>query len=434
MSTRRRIHLKSFLLLALLVSLVGAACMVASNAILAPPPLFDGETQTFSVEIDDARDGTLEADVDGTSSSAPGVLADESAVDHRVMAAVRADADTIRFDCDHETGAGPVEIRCSGVAEGTFTIAELGDDAAFTVSLFQFPDIVPSEIDVGGGAIFRVDCGEGPSGQSIDIDESPNQKILIAPVGIGATRCEVRIELITAITSAGFEEDITVSARVTAQNTSATTCLIDSDCPPEEPICGPQQECQDGGTADACIVPSFHCDAGHGFCVNDTCTSGNAGAPCRFPGECAPGNTCEFGMCKGPDCSTDADCPPEYPNCTEEGCTDEGLEGQGCFLGFACVSGLCRSGVCTTIAGNGESCIGDVVCDGSLACFASTSTCMPRSSPGASCDADEECDGIQNGTHSCIGNVCQTTSPAGGACETTVDCSRFLFCFQGTCN
>ena len=227
------------------------------------------------------------------------------------------------------------------------------------------------------------------------------------------------------------------------------TCLRESDCPAEKPVCSggvcvaPASCTSDGdcpgGTcnlvsglceacADCCTLNS-DCPEGH-TCNGDGRCEAPPPTPCSVANECEVGQVCEAGSCKPFDdtfaCSTDAECPRDH-TCNAfggvcEGCINDAfclnspngpkcdVDGSGpgkgyCYVECGAAAGDCPTGeTCDTGAGGlcVPACTSRADCEGGLACKAGA--CGP-------CATDAQCADTE---------VCNTSQ---GTCVPAPTCS-----------
>ena len=163
-----------------------------------------------------------------------------------------------------------------------------------------------------------------------------------------------------------------------------------------------QQKCTNGSDGSFCNVDA-DCNSGR-------CASGKCGPKVGSCGSCGSGSHCISGKCylrstkmvcaesdgkMANDCYCDLDSHCQSGRC--EGswppyqCHSKLGDGSGCDENSDCTSGLCASGKCTTYAYNGQSCWAGRPCASGLACLAFHQKCTDGRS-GSLCNAAWDCD------------------------------------------
>ena len=197
-----------------------------------------------------------------------------------------------------------------------------------------------------------------------------------------------------------------------------SNACLDNTCVPlalNGEFCGPERVC-DAGLA--CLAFQQKCTNGSdgSFCNVDAdcnsgrCASGKCGPKVGSCGSCGSGSHCISGKCylrstkmvcaesdgkMANDCYCDLDSHCQSGRC--EGswppyqCHSKLGDGSGCDENSDCTSGLCASGKCTTYAYNGQSCWAGRPCASGLACLAFHQKCTDGRS-GSLCNAAWDCD------------------------------------------
>ncbi len=270
----------------------------------------------------------------------------------------------------------------------------------------------------------------------------------------------------------------TVASGCGEDDTSATSCTADSQCPSGY-ICGAAGTCAQlpcGSVAD-CLNGDQGCIAvgGENFCsavecgctncgpcpVGETCSNGTCGgaAVCSEANPCTGTDVCDAGACRpcaGAECgvsdctvtgcTSGNQCNPTTKVCepitgpTAEGCdtctaatvaTDCGTgwkcaplpTGSACLppcgSGDDCETGwICQTGNCTPASFRCDGCV-TAGCDGGQTCNPGNNTCVAAAPACGACGNDWECGEGKacNAEGACVTRCNNGTCAAGGACE-----------------
>lgn len=169
-------------------------------------------------------------------------------------------------------------------------------------------------------------------------------------------------------------------------------CQSNSDCVPPATICGADQRCIPG-----CSANPVEC-VGGSTCNTSTgeCTGGNGiGNPCNLDSDCRPpdtvcrasSHTCVAGCTLTLTCPTGLTCNTQTGHCCQPGqagCPSAADAGASCNSDLECVgapANICQAGQCVPGCTNGMTCTAPLTCD------MATGHCTP-----ASCARDMDCD------------------------------------------
>lgn len=187
------------------------------------------------------------------------------------------------------------------------------------------------------------------------------------------------------------------------------------------------------------------------FCSNAFIGAVEVGQECFLSDECVSGRYCHkiSGKCPGtckeyqePEhfCYGDGDCERGYYCTTDWRCAKSVLLGGECTFfecddGLTCFQGACMfafesfSGECgVTVEGGIEACPTGTRCQTEIGALAGA--CKPLSQLGGDCSRTQECDwGL-----GCVESKCVVGTAIGDECDnTTLQCARGGFCFNGRC-
>lgn len=230
------------------------------------------------------------------------------------------------------------------------------------------------------------------------------------------------------------------NGRVCEGSSDGSSKICTADCTgPADDTCPTGYSCQASsagfacltqlGTTDLCSFCTSGSDCNTGVCVTDR-TSLWCSLSCSNSAQCGTGYSCD----------ASGYCVPKT-SCSAQ-CTSAGA-GDGCAVGFTCLSGTCRP------SGNdGDRCEVLGVCNACLACVsdasgASLAFCRPccggaandgfcKSCTNTSCVANTACTGLANGKD----QVCVPSSgnTVCAACDTNSPCQKGLTCKGGRCH
>jgi hypothetical protein len=253
-----------------------------------------------------------------------------------------------------------------------------------------------------------------------------------------------------------------------------TSCMVDSDCPGNNPIC----------SNGSCVQCTINADCGNGHqCIGYTCiaicgngTVDNSGEPCddgntvnddyctndcmsAYCGDgivqdiasedCDDGNTVDNDGCssmcesEGIPCMSDGDCPANKSVCHNDICVECTSQNNPCVSPTLYCSG---DNTCVECSQDSH-CMDGRACDGTNHCYTACSTdsecasgyqcdtvieptgnCVPNGAPnGTQCDANSDC---QSGT--CCGDG--LTANACGDCCSGLNCGTDALCINNQCH
>ncbi|MGH1346371.1 MAG: hypothetical protein ACRBN8_32690 [Nannocystales bacterium] len=229
-----------------------------------------------------------------------------------------------------------------------------------------------------GGVNTVTEFGE-PVGQAINDVEGT-----LEPGGRGELTWRYRVEAVLG--SESLDCDVVVDVSVAWWDPDAIeSCTFASDCHPDRP-----------------------------FCVQDVCSTGEAGTECTLGSDCASG-VCEAGACAGAEDCEAAGCSGELL-CFEGSC-QLGAEGDACMSAIHCAQGLkCTEGTCS------DGSEGDA-CGSSTDCSPEASRCHQGTcqdgSEGDPCESAAQCSADAS---ICFEERCQDGG-AGDPCESNFECA-----------
>lgn len=250
------------------------------------------------------------------------------------------------------------------------------------------------------------------------------------------------------------------------EGSGADTCLSDSDCRGQTPLCNPHRvcsegdvdsscfrdygcldglicglddRCQFGNEGDGCVPGQGHCNTTAPICSSyGTCQTGDTGDACASGEDCAYfAPSCRDGQCSQPDemvaCGSGGTCGPGAPFCGSDGFCHNGGFSDPCILDNDCVSmllcgpGDADEGYCQ-LGSEGDPCIDEEDCNEEWApiCFrnAGIGVCQDGG-PDDDCRNEEDC--------SSTAPICTHTGNCseglhGDRCQIPEDCISELVC------
>lgn len=200
-----------------------------------------------------------------------------------------------------------------------------------------------------------------------------------------------------------------VVGRCSSPQGGGASCQVGADC--ESGVCKADSTCAPvGGNGTSCLVHS-QCESGFCHAIDGVCSARKgAGEPCTSYSdvECQ-GGVCDNSdpanpVCKelagpGDPCVSAQECDPELNlACIGQVCVSQPLpNGETCYAGTQCASGLCWESVCDDPGKQGDPCSetgapGVKPCGTSLYCDGTDEgTCVPKLAAGQPCSTDEQC-------------------------------------------